>query len=83
MNYFSDRESKIIKILGRKKMTLEQISIELFKGSKEKPLDTNIIIANSVRRIIKKCLYHNFRWTIVKRREQGKLVIRRENLLIG
>lgn len=78
MEHFSERETKIINILGRKKLTIEQISNELFKKCVN-PLDHTIVISNSVRRIIKKCDHYNLTWTLIKNRENQKLVIRKEN----
>lgn len=77
---FSVREEAVIKILGKKKMTLEKISMELFKDYKwdEIPFDHGIAVANSVRRIIKKCNYLELKWTLTKKREKNKLYIRRE-----
>lgn len=79
MELFSEREEAIIKILKRKKMTLEKISSELFKGNKM-PFDSIISVANSVRRIIKKCSYHELPWTLEKTRIDKKLTIKRVRL---
>lgn len=76
---FSEREDNIIKIVGRKKLTLEEISKELFKGKKP-PFDKTISVANSVRRIIKKCSFYELDWTLVKNRENNKLIINKEKL---
>ena len=76
---FSDRETQIIKIIGRKKVSLEDISSKLFQA-KSKPFDGNISVANSVRRIIKKCQYHNLQWTLDKTRKENKLVIKKVKL---
>lgn len=76
MNVFSEREQKIIKIIGRKKVTLNEISIELFRTG-DKPFDTDISVANSVRRIIKKCSFHKLDWTFEKSRENKKLFIKK------
>lgn len=76
MNTFSDREKKIIKIIGHKKVTLEYISKELFKN--DQTFDCNIKVANSVSRIIKKCYHYKYDWTFKKTRVNGKLFIKKE-----
>lgn len=76
---FSDREQKIINIIGRKKLTYNDIISELFKNG-SKPFDTNITVANSVRRIIRKCSHHNLKWTLTKFREENKLFVKKERL---
>jgi len=75
-NHFSNRENKIIKILARKKMTIEEVSEKLFD---DKPFDYKIAISNSICRIIKKCEYHKLKFTFVKTRENKKLYIKRTN----
>jgi len=74
MKHFSERENKIIKIIGRKKMTLEQIGKKLFEEGYA-PFDSTISVANSVNRIIKKCLYYELDWTLTKIRDNKKLTI--------
>ena len=69
---FSDRETAIIKIIGKKKMTLSEIATTLFMHSYEKPFDPTIAVANSVSRIIKKCKHHKLDWTYVKNRVDGQ-----------
>lgn len=76
---FSEREDEIIKIIGRKGMTIEQIAKELFEG-KVKRFDYTISVGNSIRRIIKKCDYHNLDWTLNKNRDDSKLIITKEKL---
>lgn len=83
MQYFSEREEAIIKIIGRKKVTLETISSELFMRSTHRPFDSDISVANSVRRIIKKCLYHDLPWTLEKTRVDRKLTIKKIGLKRG
>lgn len=72
---FSSREEKIIEIIGKKKVTLEYISSELFKNSST--LDPKIAVANSVSRIIKKCEHHSLNWILHKTRVNNKLFIKR------
>lgn len=75
---FSEREKEVIKIIGRKKMTLGSIATELFKGERM-PFDSSISVANSVRRIIGKCYYNELHWTLKKTRVDKKLIIERDN----
>ena len=71
---FSERERLIVNCLGRKKMTLEQISNGIFKKG-DKPFDDTITVANSVRRINRKCELYK-----LKNRENNKLIIKREKI---
>jgi hypothetical protein len=73
---FSSREKEIIKIIGRRKITISKIREELFKG-KNKPLDANINVGNSVIRIIKKCEHYDLSWTYEKKRVLNKMIITR------
>ena len=66
---FSDREQKVIKILGKKSMTFKTIAIHLFKD--KMPLDPTILVCNSVNRIILKCKHHKLDWTLAKNRSGG------------
>ena len=77
MDCFSNREQKILKIIGRKKLRLYEIAEELFKGEKKVPLDPTIVVANSVTRIIRKCEHFNVGWTLDKIRVHNKLYIKR------
>lgn len=76
---FSKREKRVLEIIGRKRVTLEEISTELFKHG-TKPLDSKIAVANSVTRIIKKCSHYDLTWTLEKIRENNKLTIKRKRL---
>ena len=78
MDIFSEREQNILAILGRKRLSLEDIANELFKENVE-PFDANILIANSIRRIIKKCSYYKLDWTLIKTRSGNKLIVKRSN----
>jgi len=78
MNIWSNREQKILKIIGKKELTLEQISSKLFKD--DKPFEDDITIANSIRRIIKKCKHHDLNWTLTKSRDGRKLLVKKENV---
>ncbi len=76
MKNFSSREKEVIKIIGRRKITISKISEELFKG-KNKPLDANITVGNTVIRIIKKCEHYELNWTYEKKRVLNKMIIER------
>mgnify|MGYP003644827255 CR=1 FL=1 len=74
MKEFSERENAILKIIGNKRTpTIKEISKKLFK--KDELLDPDIAVANSITRIIKKCEHHELGWTLLKMRENGKLII--------
>lgn len=73
---FSEREEKIIKIIGRKKITISDIDESLFTDE-TRPLDSTIHVANSVSRIIEKCEYHKLNWTLEKNRKDRKLYVKR------
>lgn len=77
MNVFSDREQKVIEIIGRKRLTYTEIGVELYKNQC-RPLDCTITVGNCVSRIIKKCNYYKLDWTLVKRRENKRLTIKKE-----
>ena len=74
MNHFSDRENKIIKIIGSKKMTLREIAVKLFEKD-IRSFDATITTGNSVIRIIKKCSYYDLKWTLMKTKKQGSRVL--------
>ena len=78
MKHFSERENKIIKIIGRKEVTLRFITTKLFKVIGV--LDPDIAVANSITRIIKKCDHHNLDWTLEKTRANNKLTIKRSKV---
>jgi len=58
---FSASEQKVIKILGRKKMLIGDL-VKIFY--KRKPVDANNKIGTFVRRIKKKCEFHDMPWTL-------------------
>lgn len=59
---FSPSEQKILKILGRKKMTVTQITVELYRDRPQ--IHGNIVVNNCVNRIIKKCTVKKLDWTL-------------------
>ena len=76
---FSEREEVVIKVLGRKKLTIAKITFEVFKHCNF-VLDPEIAVNNSITRIIKKCKHHKLNWTLVKKRVDGKLLISKEKV---
>lgn len=72
---FSDREKKIIEIIGKKKLTIEEISVELFKGDRNAPFDKKITISNSISRINDKCEYHSLAWFLFKNKRSGEKMV--------
>ena len=78
---FSDRERLIIKVLGRRRMTLDELSSGVFKDVNEKPFDDTQTIANSIRRINKKCSHYGLNWILGKQRKDKKLTIKKESLI--
>ena len=78
MNRFSSREKAIIKVIGRRQLTIAEISEEVYKDDQfTKPLDPEITISNYIRRIIKKCEYYELNWTLYKKRKNNKLLIKK------
>lgn len=59
---FSTRESKIIKILGKRKMTIAQITERLYKDVKKAAFGMNNNVASAIRRINAKCEHHDIPW---------------------
>jgi hypothetical protein len=78
----STREDSIIKILGKRKMTIKEISEELFKDHhpNDRPFDAEISVGNSIRRIIEKCEHYAPGWTLIKERKGNRLLIRKEKV---
>ena len=74
---FSDREEKIIKIIGKKEMTLGDIAQKLFAD--EMPMDANIKVNNSVNRITTKCTWYKQSWTLTKTKENNRIVVKVNN----
>lgn len=57
-NKFSATEQRVLQILGRKKMTILEITEEL----KLDNLDGNNRVATCIRRINRKCEYYKLTW---------------------
>ena len=62
-SFFSSTELKIIKIIGRRKRTIADITFEFYKGGTI-PFAAGNSIALTVRRIKNKCKYYDLNWTI-------------------
>jgi hypothetical protein len=78
---FSEREEAIIKIIGRKKMTIKDICEELFSDTRtNRPFDAEISVGNTIRRIVEKCEYNKLDWTLFKKRVGFKMLISKENI---
>lgn len=73
---FSIREKEVIKIIGRKKLTLTKIAYELFKNEPT-PFNSRISAANTVRRIMQKCSFYELKWSLEKNRVDSKLFIKK------
>ena len=61
---FSNHEKAVIKILGRKEMTIANIA-QVFYKDELRPLNGENYIAGVVRRIKNKCEYNELPWTIM------------------
>jgi len=59
---FSPSEKTILKILGKKKMSILEITENIFKDEKTRPINASIVVAGMIIRINKKCNYHSFDW---------------------
>lgn len=81
---FSDRELKILSIIGRKKVTLRVICNELFLHThpSERPFDAEISVGGTLRRIIEKCAHHKLDWTLVKTNSgiKNRMLISKEKI---
>lgn len=72
---FSEREQKILDILGEREMTLGDIALKLFKIP---TMDQTIKVNNSISRINSKCMLHNKKWFLNKIRKDRKLLVTKE-----
>lgn len=71
---FSDRENKIIKIIGRSKLSIKEIEKQLFPEDEHKPFFSEISIGNSIRNIVAKCNHHKLEWSLVKNKSDNKFL---------
>lgn len=69
---FSEHEKMVLKIIGRRKMTIHDITME-FYHSQEMPVDPGNYIGLVVRRIKAKCQHQKLGWTLhgTKGRSRG------------
>lgn len=58
---FSPLQEKILKILGRKSMTIVDITTAVY-SRKKKHFSANNGVGNAIRRINEKCNYHKLAW---------------------
>lgn len=63
LSLFSEHEKLILKILGRRKLTIQEIS-DSFYHSREVPLTSRNYVAGIIRRIEAKCEQQKLGWTI-------------------
>lgn len=73
---FSEREDKIIKIIGKKTLSFGEITQQLFKDGI--PMDANIKVNNCIRRIVTKCDFYDVDWTLTKSSKNRRIVVTRE-----
>lgn len=59
---FSPTEQKLLKTLGKKKMSLLELTETMFKDEKKKPINGSIIIGGMITRINKKCAFYELPW---------------------
>ena len=60
---FSPTEQKIIKILGKKEMTIAEIT-DVVHDTEYRPLNANNRISSAIRRINQKCIFYKLGWWI-------------------
>jgi len=61
MNYtslFSPTELKVLRMLGKKKMTITEVAKKYFSRSPQHVFDPNAVVYTAIRRINKKCEFH-------------------------
>lgn len=57
----STNEQRVLEILGRKKMTISEITVEFYRGH-QLPIFANNVISMVVRNINKKCVHNKSDW---------------------
>lgn len=60
---FSRSEQKVLEIIGRRKMTIAEITDKFYDGE-ERPLNDIIYVASVIRRINRKCTYYGKTWSL-------------------
>lgn len=73
---FSERETKVLRIIGTREKSIQQIAASLFDAD-DMPMDSNILVSNCVNRIIKKCKFNELEWTLEKRRAGNTIAVKR------
>ena len=73
----SPTELKVMKILGRKKMTIAEITKELYKRRK-RPFRVHNTIATCVNRITEKTEFYDLNWTLESKKLGRSKVVWRE-----
>lgn len=63
-NVFSTNEQMVLKILGRRKMTIAEIADDFVSDSTADLLELQNYVAGVVRRINRKCKTHHIEWVI-------------------
>lgn len=76
---FSEREEKVIKIIGRKNLTIGEIAEQLF-DEEDRPFEPRISVSNCVRRIVEKCKHHKLNWTLTKTKVNNVLFVKKEKV---
>jgi hypothetical protein len=59
---FSDRESTLLRILGKKKLTIEQLTNQYFLDGRS--FNRQQVIGNAIRSIQKKCEFYKLPWRL-------------------
>lgn len=62
ITFFSPTENKMLKILGKKKMSIAEISDKMYEGITKKPMNASIIVSGLISRINKKTEYYELKW---------------------
>lgn len=62
---FSPTELNVLEVLGRKKMSIGEISEKICDANYSVPINASIVISNAIRRIALKCEKNKLSWTIV------------------
>ncbi len=62
LNHFSPTEKKIIKTLGKRRMTITQLTEKMYKD--EEPLNARNNISSAILHINKKCKYYKLDWSL-------------------
>lgn len=61
-SFFSATENKMLKILGKKKMSIAEISDKMYEGVPKKPMNAGIIVSGLISRINKKVKFYELNW---------------------